>query len=137
MTNGFALNHGKSLQIYFFCVKRQAKNDFLKDVESTAGAIFHYHLSIYKTFLDNKMSIFEEYGASFSAVLFLFFHGIIDPSPYTDITKSRLFEYIENSTTKKRKIFELKKSDIFLHRLWVLVRTAVLTSTHNLCFLAK
>ena len=35
MTNGFALNHDKSLQIYFFCLKRQAKNDFLKDVEST------------------------------------------------------------------------------------------------------
>ena len=34
MTNGFALNHDKNLQIYF-CVKRQAKNDFLKDVEST------------------------------------------------------------------------------------------------------
>ena len=33
-TNGFALNHGKSLQIYF-CVRRQAKNNFLKDVEST------------------------------------------------------------------------------------------------------
>ena len=29
-----ALIHDKSLQIYFFCVKRQAKNDFLKDVES-------------------------------------------------------------------------------------------------------
>ena len=35
MTNGFALNHGKGLQIYFFCLKRRAKNDFLKDVEST------------------------------------------------------------------------------------------------------
>ena len=35
MTNGFALNHGKSLQIYFFCLKRRAKNNFLKDVEST------------------------------------------------------------------------------------------------------
>ena len=32
----FALNHDKSLQIYFFCVKHQAKNDFLEDVESTA-----------------------------------------------------------------------------------------------------
>ena len=32
--NGFAFNHDKSLQIYFFCVKRRAKNDFLKDVES-------------------------------------------------------------------------------------------------------
>ena len=30
-----ALNHDKNLQIYFFCVKRQAKNDFLKDVEIT------------------------------------------------------------------------------------------------------
>ena len=45
MANGFALNHDKSLQIYFFCVKRQAKkkkkkkktkkNDFLKGVENT------------------------------------------------------------------------------------------------------
>ena len=34
-TNGFALDHDKSLQVYFFCVKCQAKNDFLKDVEST------------------------------------------------------------------------------------------------------
>ena len=34
MTNGFAFNHDKSLQIYFFCVKHQSKNDFLKDVES-------------------------------------------------------------------------------------------------------
>ena len=34
-TNGFVLNHDKSLKIYFFCVKHQAKNDFLKDVEST------------------------------------------------------------------------------------------------------
>ena len=31
----FALNHDKSLQIDFFCVKRLANNDFLKDVEST------------------------------------------------------------------------------------------------------
>ena len=54
MTNGSTLNHDKSLQIYFFCVKRKAKrtkkkkkkkkttknknkkkNDFLKDAEST------------------------------------------------------------------------------------------------------
>ena len=28
-------NHDKSLQIYFFCLKRRAKNNFLKDVEST------------------------------------------------------------------------------------------------------
>ena len=35
MKNGFAFNHDKSLQIYFFCVKRQARNNFLKDVEST------------------------------------------------------------------------------------------------------
>ena len=33
-TNGFALNRDKSSQIYFF-VMRQAKNNFLKDVEST------------------------------------------------------------------------------------------------------
>ena len=39
MTNGFALNHNKSLQIYFLYVKRQAKNDFLKDVESTVGGV--------------------------------------------------------------------------------------------------
>ena len=39
MTNGFALNHDKSLQIYFFCVQRQAKNDFPKDVERTVGTV--------------------------------------------------------------------------------------------------
>ena len=37
MTNGFALNNELSLQVYFFCVKCQAKNDFLKDVESAVG----------------------------------------------------------------------------------------------------
>ena len=41
MTNGFALNHDKNLQIYFFCVKRQAKNDFLKNVESTVILMCH------------------------------------------------------------------------------------------------
>ena len=39
MTNGFAFNRDKSLQISFFCVKLQAKNDFLKDVESTVVEI--------------------------------------------------------------------------------------------------
>ena len=29
------LTNDKRLQIYIFCVKRQAKKDFLKDVEST------------------------------------------------------------------------------------------------------
>ena len=41
MTNGFALNNDKSLQIFFFCVKRQAKHDFLKDVKSTVGMYIH------------------------------------------------------------------------------------------------
>ena len=46
--------------------------------------------------------------------------------PY--ITKTRLFKYIENFTTKTSK-FSDKNSDIFhilaqKHRLWVLVRTA-------------
>ena len=34
-----ALNHDKNLQIYFFCVKRQANNDFLKDVERTVDMV--------------------------------------------------------------------------------------------------
>ena len=33
--------YDKSLQIYFFCVKHQAKNDFLKDVESTVVRLFN------------------------------------------------------------------------------------------------
>ena len=41
-TNGFALNNDKSLQIHCFCVKRQAKNGFLKDVESTVLAMLMY-----------------------------------------------------------------------------------------------
>ena len=45
---GFALNHDKSLQINFICVKHQTKNDFLKDVESTVGMVFrHFILYIY------------------------------------------------------------------------------------------
>ena len=39
-TNSFALNHDKSLQIHCFCVKRQTKIDFLKDVESTVVYTF-------------------------------------------------------------------------------------------------
>ena len=35
--HGFALNHDKSLQINFICVKHRAKNDFQKDVESTVA----------------------------------------------------------------------------------------------------
>ena len=46
MANGFALNHDKSLQIYLFCVKHQAKNNFLKDVESTVSISTHYLLNI-------------------------------------------------------------------------------------------
>ena len=46
-TNVFALNLDKSLQIYFFCVKRQAKkNDFLKDAESTVSFGIPYLLTI-------------------------------------------------------------------------------------------
>ena len=30
-----------------------------------------------------------------------------------DITKTRLFKYIENFTNKKKEIFQIKKSDIF------------------------
>ena len=43
-TNGFALNHAKSLQIFFFCVKCQAKNDFSKDVERRTVLIFVFHV---------------------------------------------------------------------------------------------
>ena len=54
MTNGFALNHDKSLQIYFVCVKRQRKKkkkkkkkkkytqkkpDFLEEVERIVTVI--------------------------------------------------------------------------------------------------
>ena len=36
------------MQIYFFCVKRQAKIDFLKDVESTVGInVLRYSMSTY------------------------------------------------------------------------------------------
>ena len=45
-TNGFALNHDKSLQIVFFCVKRQAKNDFPKDVEKTVVDILPQDFAI-------------------------------------------------------------------------------------------
>ena len=41
MTNGFSLNHDKSLQIYF-CVKCQANKDFLKEVDSTVDLRYLY-----------------------------------------------------------------------------------------------
>ena len=47
MTNGFALNNYKSLQIYFLCVKRQAKNNLLKDVESTVVNSYLFLVSTY------------------------------------------------------------------------------------------
>ena len=57
----------------------------------------------------------------------------------TVITKTSLFKYTETFTTKKWK-FSDKNSDIFhiniKHRLGVL-REAVLTSTHKLCFSAE
>ena len=40
-TNGFALNHDKSLQIYL-CVKHQAKNIFLKAVEREVAYCNHH-----------------------------------------------------------------------------------------------
>ena len=49
MTDGFALNNDKSVQICYFCVKRQVKIDFLKDVEIT----IHYEntpIQIYRKF---------------------------------------------------------------------------------------
>ena len=60
---------------------------------------------------------------------------------YGSITKTRLFKYIEKSTTKEGK-FSDKKSDIFHisaqnidcgYSLEALTES-VLTSTHNLCF---
>ena len=54
--------------------------------------------------------------------------GVIIAPDQEDITKTRLFKYIENLTTNKRK-FSDKKFRYFSyfcskHRLWVLVRTA-------------
>ena len=49
MTNGFALNHYTSLQIYFFCVKHKAKNDFVNAVKSTVRTNpFHYLVTCLK-----------------------------------------------------------------------------------------
>ena len=56
MTNGFVLNHGKSLQIYLFCVKGQAKNDFLKDVESTVVSCYVKCLKISKTLFNTILA---------------------------------------------------------------------------------
>ena len=59
-TNGFALpvNHDKILQIYF-CVKRQAKINFLKDVESTVdwtpqNVLGQHRLHLFKQFKDTS-----------------------------------------------------------------------------------
>ena len=57
------------------------------------------------------------------------------------ITKTRLFKYIENFTTKKKEYFQIKNSDIFHISAQNIdcgypleLREVVLTSTHSLCF---
>ena len=65
---------------------------------------------------------------------------------YVYITKTRLFKYIENFTTKNWKFLD-KISDIFVHisaqnidcgyALEPPQRGGFLTSTHNLCFWAE
>ena len=54
------------------------------------------------------------------------------------ITKTHLFKYIENFTSKswKSSIEDLKNSDIFFH-ISAQNCEAVLTSTRNLCFAQK
>ena len=52
MTKGFALNHDKSLQMYFFYVKCQPKkNDFLKDVLSTVGLFQYFFFPLPKGYI--------------------------------------------------------------------------------------
>ena len=59
MTNGFALNHDKCLQIYFFCVKRQAKNNFLKDVKSTVMMYILHYIKFLFFFPDSVLCSFD------------------------------------------------------------------------------
>ena len=62
MKIGFAFNLGKSLQIYFFCAKRQAKINFLKDVKSTVGHSLLYLSQIFKQpFLGEKKADLDQY----------------------------------------------------------------------------
>ena len=75
------------------------------------------------------MSIFEEYGAFMSFFFFfIVFVLFFQPKDSDAITKTCLYKYIENFTSKNGK-FSDKNSDSFSyfcskHRLWVLVRTA-------------
>ena len=57
-TNGFVLNHDKSLQIYLFCVKRQTKNDFLKDIKGTVGMCTGSAYNIYPEYSDSLLYLF-------------------------------------------------------------------------------
>ena len=104
-TNGFALNQAKILQIYSFCVERQQKekikkkkkkkkkkNEFLKNVErrTDKGSSSHWGLII----LSDQEANRDNLG----------------------ITKTRLFKYKENFTSKN--IFQIKLwyFFIFLHK---------------------
>ena len=64
----FCINHDKILQTYFFCVKRQAKNDFLKDVESTVMKWRYPHLSGLKS---STVSLVEYLPALYDVCLFV------------------------------------------------------------------
>ena len=105
-TNGLALNRDKSLKIYFFYVKRQSKNDFLKDVKSTVGA--------FRTDKDAKFLHADnwfEFSLGAYVRRYCFLALWLKHKSRLFITKTRLFKYTENFTTKKCK-FSDKNSDI-------------------------
>ena len=107
--NGFALNHDKILQIYFCCVKRQAKNDFLKDVESTVGPGFEYCWRVNSAYDCMVLHHTEPFIIILSSSQYdlnnveraVKHQTIIIVISGESIMKTSLFKYTENFTTKK------------------------------------
>ena len=68
MTNGFALTHNKSLQIYFFKEKRHVKSDFLQDVKNRVVYWFiNFSTSskhIFETCFNRHLAIYAVYNLS-------------------------------------------------------------------------
>ena len=104
------------MQIYCLCVKCQAKKKTKK--KTTFWKISKSQWWGWYTLTRSKMDLIN-YGV-------LILRITTNKSDKVHITKTRLFKYIENFTTKKGKFSDKKKYFWYFcskQRLWVLVRT--------------
>ena len=121
------LFHTKSFLFYSICVL----GSWTCDRAKCPGICSAYGNGIHMLTFDGMMYSFQPGSASCAYTLFEVSNltGRLSKQCRLPITKTRLFKYMENFTSKKTENFQIKNTDFFSyfcskHRLWVLVRTA-------------